>query len=160
MEQKTALDEFTRAAYAAKLIDGIYELFITRQVFVRFFAAANFNKATALETLRDYLTWRRRFQVDMLLDHDFMGKEDAIREFMPTGFHEVDKAGRPILFINAGQIKLSELMSQTSPETVTKYLIKDLEHTWREKFDTVKTVLKLNVDQIRIVVDLKGAKLK
>lgn len=46
----------------------------------------------------------------MLLDHDFMGKEDAIREFLPTGFHEVDKAGRPILFIYAGQIKLGELL--------------------------------------------------
>ena len=52
--------------------------------------------------MRDFIAWRRRFQVDMLLDHDFMGKEDIIREFMPTGFHEVDRAGRPILFINAG----------------------------------------------------------
>lgn len=43
VEQKAALEEFTRAAYAAKLIDGIYELIITRQVFVRFLAAADFN---------------------------------------------------------------------------------------------------------------------
>lgn len=55
-----------------------------------------------MAALRDYIQWRRRFQVDMLLDHDFMGKEDAIREFMPTGFHEMDKNGRPCLFINAG----------------------------------------------------------
>lgn len=71
----------------------------------------------------------------MLLDYDFRGKEDAIREFMPTGFHEVDRAGRPILFIQAGLIKLSEIMGQASPEMVTKFLIRDLEHTWREKFD-------------------------
>ena len=122
--------------------------------------AADFDQARAIEDLQEFITWRRRFQVDMLLDHDFMGKEDVIREFMPTGFHEVDKTGRPILFINAGQIKLNEILSQTNPETVTKYIIRELEHAWREKFDTVKQQLRLYVDQIRIVVDLKGATLK
>ncbi len=96
----------------------------------------------------------------MLLDHDFMGKEDAIREFMPTGFHEVDRDGRPCLFINAGQIKLQEILTQTNPETVTKFIIRELEHTWREKFDIVKSDLRKDVDQIRIVIDMKGAKLK
>lgn len=65
-------------------------------------ASADFDEENAMAALRDYVVWRRRFQVDMLLDHDFMGKEDVIREFMPTGFHEVDREGRPILFINAG----------------------------------------------------------
>lgn len=89
-----------------------------------------------------------------------MGKEDVIREFMPMGFHEVDRAGRPILFINAGQIKLNEIMTQTNPETVTKYIIRELEHTWREKFEAVQSDLRLYVDQIRIVIDLKGATLR
>ena len=71
----------------------------------------------------------------MLLDHDFMGKEDAIREFMPTGFHEVDKQGRPILIINAGQIKMNDLLQHTTLENITKFIIRELEHTWREKFD-------------------------
>ena len=93
---------FTQAVYNAKILDDIYKLIITRQVFTRFLAAAEFNQDKALSDMRDFIAWRRRFQVDMLLDHDFMGKEDVIREFMPTGFHEVDKVGRPILFINAG----------------------------------------------------------
>lgn len=96
----------------------------------------------------------------MLLDHDFMGKEDLIREFMPTGFHEVDRDGRPILFINAGQIKLNELWSHTNPDTVTKFIIRELEHTWREKFDIIQSQNSKAVDQIRIVVDLKSATLK
>ncbi len=91
-------------------MNDIYKLIITRQVFTRFLVAAEFDQDVALKAMRDYIDWRRRFQVDMLLDHDFMGKEDVIREFMPTGFHEIDKDGRPILFINAGQIKLSELL--------------------------------------------------
>ena len=136
-EQKQALDAFTQAVYAAKILDDIYKLIITRQVFTRVLAAADFDIEKALANMKDYIQWRRRFQVDMLLDHDFMGKEDVIREFMPTGFHEVDRQGRPIFFINAGQFKLNEILSQTGPETVTKFIIRELEHTWREKFDVI-----------------------
>ena len=92
------------------MLDDIYKLIITRQVYTRFLVSADFDEENAMAALRDYVVWRRRFQVDMLLDHDFMGKEDVIREFMPTGFHEVDREGRPILFINAGQIKLNDIL--------------------------------------------------
>jgi hypothetical protein len=35
-----------------------------------------------------------------------------------------------------------------------------MEHTWREKFDKCMDATKRIVDQIRVVVDLKGASLK
>ena len=96
----------------------------------------------------------------MLLDHDFMGKEDVIREFMPTGFHEIDKQGRPILIVNAGQFKLNEILQHTSLETVTKFIIRELENTWREKFDRCEKEVGNIVDQIRMIIDMKGATLK
>lgn len=133
---------------------------MTRQVFTRFLAASSFDTDKAVGALTEFIQWRKRHQVDMLLDYDFMGKEDVIREFMPTGFHEMDRAGRPILFVNAGQIKLSEILQQTSPETVTKFIIRELEHTWREKFEQSERATGCKVDQMRMVVDLKGATLK
>lgn len=93
------------------MLDDIYKLIITRQVLTRILAASDFDQNAAIAMLQDYIMWRKKFQVDMLLDHDFMGKEDVIREFMPTGFHEVDREGRPLLFVNAGQIKLNEVLS-------------------------------------------------
>ena len=100
-------------------------------------------------------------QVDLLLEHDFMGKEDAIREFMPMGFHETDKQGRPILIVNAGQFKLMELLQSTNPENITKWIIKEMEHTWRDKFERCEQVYKpQKVDQIQLIIDLKGATLK
>ena len=62
-----------------------------RGIYVRFLVAHEFNQGRALQALEEYAEWRHALQVDMLLDHDFMGKEDIIREFMPTGFHEIDK---------------------------------------------------------------------
>ena len=106
-----------------------------RGIYVRFLVAHDFNQGKALAAIEEYAQWRHSLQVDMLLDHDFMGKEDIIREFMPTGFHEIDKEGRPVMIINAGQFKLSDILQNTNLETVTKFIIRELEHTWREKFD-------------------------
>lgn len=90
-----------------------------------------------------------------------MGKEDVIREFMPTGFHEIDKAGRPILIINAGQFKLTEIIQNVNLETVTKFIIRELEHTWREKFERCEQEVRPNVvDQIRLIIDMRSATLK
>lgn len=136
-------------------------MLFTRGVFARILVANDFNQKKAFERLVDYCKWRHRMQVDLLLEHDFMGKEDAIREFMPTGFHETDKQGRPILIVNAGQIKITELLQCTNPESITKWIIKELEHTWREKFDRCEQAYKpQKVDQIRMIIDLKGATLK
>ena len=65
---------------------------------------------------------------------------------MPNGFHEVDRDGRPIFFVNVGQIKLNDLLQCATPEVLTKYFIKELEHTWREKFERVEEVTKKSVD--------------
>lgn len=44
---------------------------------------------------------------------------------------------------------------------MTKWLIKELEHTWRDKFDRCEQVCKpQKVDQIRMIIDLKKATLK
>lgn len=47
------------------------------------------------------------------------------------------------------------------PDILIHYFIKELEHTWRVKFpDCKEFVYKGGVDQIVIIIDLKGSKLK
>ena len=43
---------------------------------------------------------------------------------------------------------------------MTKFIIRELEHTWREKFERCEQDKKRAVDQIRIIIDMKGASLK
>ena len=57
-------------------------------------------------------------------------------------------------------MKLSELFQIVSQETLIKYFTKELEHTWRDKFDKIKEVMKKEVDQIRVVIDLRAVTLK
>jgi hypothetical protein len=48
-----------------------------------------------------------------------------------------------------------------SVDALVHFFVKELEHTWRVKFpDCKEFVHKQGVDQIVLIVDLKGAKLK
>jgi len=65
---------------------------------------------------------------------------------LPNGFHEIDIDGRPIFYVNIGQIKLNDLLQHANPDLLTKFFIKELEHTWREKFDRIEEITKKQVD--------------
>lgn len=65
---------------------------------------------------------------------------------MPNGFHEIDKQGRPIYYLHIGQLKQSDLLQAASPEVISKYFLKEMEHTWREKFDKCMEATKRIVD--------------
>ena len=46
------------------------------------------------------------------------------------------------MIVNAGQIKLMELLQTTNPENITKWIIKEMEHTWRDKFERCEQAYK------------------
>jgi len=48
-----------------------------------------------------------------------------------------------------------------SVDVLAHFFVKELEHTWRNKFSDCKEfVNKKGVDQIKVIVDMKGTKLK
>lgn len=54
-----------------------------------------------------------------------------------------------------------ELMSlvNNSVDKLVHYFIKELEHTWRVKFPDCKEFVYQNgVDQIKVIIDMKGTK--
>ena len=56
---------------------------------------------------------------------------------------------------------MKEILDTASAETLIHYMLKEIEHTWRIKFSDCKEfVNKEGVDQLVLIIDLKGAKLK
>ena len=56
---------------------------------------------------------------------------------------------------------MKELLEAASAETLIRYFLKEIEHTWRVKFGECKdSVYPSGVDQLELIVDMKGAKLK
>lgn len=57
-------------------------------------------------------------------------------------------------------MRLKELLDCASPDTLIRYMLKEVEDTWRRKFGECKEVLGKEVDQLMMIVDMKGSKLK
>lgn len=66
-----------------------------------------------------------------------------------------------MFIIQLGAIKVKELLECANADVLIHYMLKELEMAWRMKFsDCKEAVYKSGVDQIVVIVDLKGAKLK
>lgn len=107
----------------------------------------------AILNFKEHLEWRRAMNVNMLLDSEEV-REDQIRSYFPNTFHHADTEGRPLWLIQLGTAKLSELFQACSKQAFTKYLVREMEHSWREKMPLT------GGDQITVLIDMKGATLK
>jgi len=63
--------------------------------------------------------------------------------------------------VKLGAINVKGLLEVAPVETVIKFMLKEVEHAWRVKFQECQTLVHpATVDQLVVVVDLKGANLK
>jgi hypothetical protein len=93
-----------KQVYDQKILNDIYKMIFKDSVYARILFAQNFNVPSAVSHLKAWVKWRHANKVDLILEHDF-AQFEAIKEFMPTGFHEVDKQGRPIFYVHIGQLR-------------------------------------------------------
>ena len=56
---------------------------------------------------------------------------------------------------------MKELLEVATADVLIHYMLKEIEHTWRVKFNDCKElVYKAGVDSLVLIIDLKGTKLK
>ena len=86
---------------------------------------------------------------------------DKLRGLFPCGFYETDRQGRPLMLVDVGNTKVQELLDAFKADVLVRHLLRELEHTWRTKFeDCTSFVYKEGVDQMVAIIDLNGVKLK
>jgi hypothetical protein len=59
-----------------------------------------------------------------------------------------------------GTLKSSTLFDVVQPQSLIRFMIKEVEDTWRNKFMACSQSVGKKVDQMVMIVDLKGATLK
>jgi hypothetical protein len=99
--QMASLHQFIKQVYDAKMLNDIYKMIFKDSVYARLLYSQDFNHSNALNQLKAWVKWRQVNKVDEILEQDFLQYE-SIKEFMPTGFHEVDRDGRPIFYLQLG----------------------------------------------------------
>jgi hypothetical protein len=68
--------------------------------------------------------------------------------------------GKPVFILQVGNLKVKELLEVASAEVLIHYMLKEVEVAWRMKFSECQSVYSKGVDQIIVLVDMKGATLK
>jgi len=96
-----SLHQFIKQVYDAKILNDIYKMIFKDSVYARLLYSQDFIHSNALNQLKAWVKWRQVNKVDEILEQDFLQYE-SIKEFMPTGFHEVDCDGRPIFYLQLG----------------------------------------------------------
>ena len=94
-----------------------------------------------------------------MLEQDVSEMAD-VKRYLPHGYHQVDRDGRPVYILQVGQIHVGDLFDAISMDKLLKYFLKEMEEGWRERCFETAQVLQREIDQVVLIVDLDGAKLK
>jgi hypothetical protein len=58
---------------------------------------------------------------------------------VPCTWHHTDVDGRPCFVVKVGEIRLNDLVKLCGEEMFKRFVVRELEHTWREKFPLTKS---------------------
>lgn len=85
---------------------------------LRFLRAREFNVEKAREMLCQSLVWRKKYQVDRLLNTYEMPQ--VAKDFFPGGWHHYDKDGRPLYILKVGQMDVKGHLRSIGEEGMLK----------------------------------------
>lgn len=85
---------------------------------LRFLRARDFNLEKAREMLCHSLSWRKKYQVDRILNS--YTPPHVIKEYFPGGWHHCDKDGRPLYILRLGQMDVKGLLKSVGEEGILK----------------------------------------
>ncbi|KAF4524801.1 hypothetical protein B566_EDAN010176 [Ephemera danica] len=80
----------------------------TDPTLLRFLRAADFDMEKARENLCQSLQWRKKYQVDRILN-EYVPSE-VVKTYFPGGWHHEDKDGRPLYILRLGQMDVKGLV--------------------------------------------------
>ena len=138
------------------LTNEIDRITFNTDTFARYLSASDFDIDKAATLFSDMLHWRRENHVNAITDSEANDEiEEDILNYLPHGWHQVDKKGHPVFYVHIGEAQIKSLMTWIKKvEVLVTYFINILEETIREKF------YKWNTDQLLLVLDLNGIKIK
>jgi len=90
----------------------------TDQTMMRFLQAQDFNLEKAREMLCQSLVWRKKYQVDRILNTYDVPK--VVKELFPGGWHHYDKDGRPLYILRLGQMDVKGFIKSIGQEGLVK----------------------------------------
>ena len=99
--------------------DGVYDDYD----YLRFCRARKFVIVDVWTMFQKMLAWRQENNCDTILEEFVMEEVDMVRTIYPSGYHKVDKNGRPIYIERFGQLDITKLFEITTEERMVKFYV-------------------------------------
>lgn len=75
------------------------------------------------EMILKFVTWRKSENVDSILQDFHPGDTNLLKDYLPSGWHSIDKKGRPVWLERAGTLDFDKIFDTKTYEWLVKYLI-------------------------------------
>ncbi|XP_012057546.1 PREDICTED: protein real-time [Atta cephalotes] len=124
---------------------------------LRFLRATEFSVEKAREMLTQSLHWRKKHQIDKLLDEYEMPQ--VIKDYFPGGWHHFDKDGRPLYILRLGQMDVKGLLKSIGEDELLLLALHICEEGLH-LMEEATTVWDHPVSQWTLLIDLEGLNMR
>ncbi|XP_012273118.1 protein real-time [Orussus abietinus] len=124
---------------------------------LRFLRAREFSIDKAREMLTQSLHWRKKHQIDKLLDE--YEAPQVVKDYFPGGWHHFDKDGRPLYVLRLGQMDVKGLLKSIGEDELLLLAL----HVCEEGLllmDEATTVWGHPISQWSLLIDLEGLNMR
>ncbi|KYQ49991.1 Protein real-time [Trachymyrmex zeteki] len=124
---------------------------------LRFLRATEFSVEKAREMLTQSLHWRKKHQIDKLLDEYEMPQ--VVKDYFPGGWHHFDKDGRPLYILRLGQMDVKGLLKSIGEDELLLLALHICEEGLH-LMEEATTVWDHPVSQWTLLIDLEGLNMR
>ncbi|KAG5313219.1 RETM protein, partial [Pseudoatta argentina] len=124
---------------------------------LRFLRATEFSVEKAREMLTQSLHWRKKHQIDKILNEYEMPQ--VIKDYFPGGWHHFDKDGRPLYILRLGQMDVKGLLKSIGEDELLLLALHICEEGLH-LMEEATTVWDHPVSQWTLLIDLEGLNMR
>ncbi|XP_031778473.1 protein real-time isoform X2 [Nasonia vitripennis] len=124
---------------------------------LRFLRAREFSVEKAREMLTQSLHWRKKHQIDKLLEE--YEAPQVVKDYFPGGWHHFDKEGRPLYILRLGQMDVKGLLKSIGEDELLLLALHICEEGL-SLMDEATNVWGHPVSQWTLLIDLEGLNMR
>ncbi|KAJ8681420.1 hypothetical protein QAD02_017207 [Eretmocerus hayati] len=124
---------------------------------LRFLRARDFSVDRAREMLTQSLHWRKKHQIDKILEE--YGMPQVVKDYFPGGWHHFDKDGRPLYILRLGQMDVKGLLKSIGEDELLMLALHICEEGL-SLMDEATNVYGKPISQWSLLIDLEGLNMR
>ncbi|AOA64357.1 Phosphatidylinositol/phosphatidylcholine transfer protein [Komagataella phaffii CBS 7435] len=150
-EEKKTLETFREGLKAAG-----YTQRLDDSTLLRFLRARKFDVAKATEMFVNCEKWRKKENVDHILEEFHYEEKPLVAQMYPTYYHKTDKDGRPVYYEELGRVNINEMLKITTQERMVKNLVWEYESFVKFRLPACSRKSGVLIETSCTILDLKG----